>query len=160
MTSKGTLRIAPAGKRDIASVRALFAAYAAGLGVDLTPQGFDSEIAGLPGAYAPPRGAILLAFDCRATAMGSVALKPLNVRAGEIKRLYVMPSARGRGVGRKLMEAVLRRARRIGYTEIKLDTLPHMKEAVALYERLGFEPVAPYGSHPYPGLICFGRRLW
>lgn len=78
---------------------------------------------------------------------------------GEIKRLYVTPDGRGLGLGKALVTAVLEQARRIGYREIKLDTLPQMKQAIALYGGLGFQPIPPYGSFPYPGLLCFGRRI-
>lgn len=159
MNNDGAWRIAPAGTADFRAARLLMKAYAAGLGIDLDAQGFDREIADLPGPYAPPGGALLLAFGEGGHALGLVALKPLAPQVGEIKRLYVAPQGRGMGLGKALARAITEEARRIGYREIKLDTLPQMKEAVALYRSLGFEPVAPYGSFPYPGLLCFGRRI-
>ena len=159
MESRASWRIGQASADDLGLARALMEAYAASLGIDLDAQGFGEEIAGLPGPYAPPRGALLLAFDAQGEALGSIALRPLAPEVGEIKRLYVTPRGRGLGLGKALVAAVLGRARHIGYREIKLDTLPEMKEAIALYKSLGFEPIPPYGSFPYPGLLCFGQRI-
>lgn len=158
MTGATSLRIASAGAADLAAVTALIRQYAQSLPVDLNAQGFADEIASLPGPYAPPKGALLLAFRDK-TPLGCIALKPLAPDVGEIKRLFVVREGRGLGVGKALVAAVLAEAERIGYRELKLDTLPHMGQAIALYRRLGFEPIAPYGSFPYPGLLCFGRRL-
>src|SRR5579883_1315590 len=142
-------RIDQAQARDLGAVRALMEAYAASLGIDLDAQGFGQEIAQLPGPYAPPQGALLLAFGPQGQALGSIALKPLAPPdVAEIKRLYVAPAGRGLGLGKALAGAILEEARRIGYRQIKLDTLPQMKEAIGLYQSLGFEPVPPYGSFP------------
>jgi putative acetyltransferase len=127
--------------------------------IDLDAQGFGQEIADLPGPYAPPHGALLLAFGQDDQPLGLIALKRLAPDVAEIKRLYVAPQGRNLGLGKALALAIVEEARRIGYREIKLDTLPQMKEAIALYRSLGFEPIAPYGSFPYPGLLCFGRRV-
>jgi ribosomal protein S18 acetylase RimI-like enzyme len=132
---------------DIAEARRLFKEYEASLDVDLRYQGFEQELAGLPGAYAPPRGRLLLAVDDSAPA-GCVALRPLGADVGEMKRLYVRPAARGKRVGRLLAEAVIREARLIGYSRMRLDTLPSMKDALALYRALGFEEIAPYYASP------------
>jgi putative acetyltransferase len=135
---------------DIAEARRLLEQYEASLDVDLRYQGFEEELAGLPGAYAPPRGRLLLAVDGSAPA-GCVALRPLGDDVCEMKRLYVSPAARGRRVGRLLAETVIREARLIGYCRMRLDTLPSMKEALALYRALGFEEIAPYYASPVAG---------
>jgi len=152
-----SLRIAPAGEADFALVASLFGQYAASLPVDLNRQGFADEIAHLPGPYAPPDGALLLAFN--SDVLGCIALKRLTPEAAEIKRLYVVQHGRGMGVGKALVAAILKEAVALGYREIKLDTLPHMIQAIALYRSFGFVPIAPYGSFPYQGLLCFGRSL-
>ena len=135
---------------DIAEARRLLEQYEASLDVDLRYQGFEQELAALPGAYAPPRGRLLLAADDSVPA-GCVALRPLGDDVCEMKRLYVSPAARGRRVGRLLAETVIREARLIGYCRIRLDTLPSMKEALALYRALGFEEIAPYYASPVAG---------
>ncbi|MFO1075487.1 MAG: GNAT family N-acetyltransferase [Geminicoccaceae bacterium] len=154
-------RIAPAASAaDIAAVAALFRAYADGLGVDLCFQGFASELAGLPGSYAPPAGCLLLARGAAGEPLGCVALRPLP-EAGrcEMKRLYVAPAARGLGLGRALVEAVLAAARGLRYREIRLDTLPGMAAALALYRAAGFAPIAPYYATPLVGTIFLGLAL-
>jgi ribosomal protein S18 acetylase RimI-like enzyme len=158
MTGDLSLRIAPAGEADFVQVASLFGQYAASLPVDLNRQGFAEEIAHLPGPYAPPDGALLLAFR-NSDVLGCIALKRLTPEVAEIKRLYVVQQGRGLGVGKALVAAILKEAARLGYREIKLDTLPHMIQAIALYRSFGFAPIAPYGSFPYPGLLCFGRAL-
>ena len=154
-----TFTIAPAEPGDLADVAALFRAYAAALDIDLGVQGFEQELAELPGAYAPPRGALLLARGEDGVALGCIALRPLSEDACEMKRLYVLPGGRGTGLGKALVAAVLAEATRLGYREIKLDTLPELKEAIALYCRFGFQPIPPYGDHPYKGTLCFGKAL-
>lgn len=137
---------------DVAAVRGLFVEYQAGLGVDLCFQGFDEELAGLPGDYAPPGGCLLVG---RAgpddAAVACVALRRLDRETCEMKRLYVQPSQRGSGLGPALAEAVISEARRIGYARMRLDTLPMMTEAAALYQRLGFREIDPYTVNPVPG---------
>jgi ribosomal protein S18 acetylase RimI-like enzyme len=139
---------------EVDAVRALFEEYAASLDVDLCFQDFAREVAELPGAYAATRGCLLLAED-EALIVGCVALRPLaNAPStiGEIKRLYLRPQARGRGIGRLLAEAVVERGRHAGYRALKLDTLASMTAARALYATLGFRECAPYYSNPYPGV--------
>jgi ribosomal protein S18 acetylase RimI-like enzyme len=144
---------------DMPAARALFEAYAAGIGVDLGYQDFATELATLPGKYAPPTGALLLARDA-AVPVGCVALRPLaEPGCCEMKRLYVAPAGRGRGLGRDLVAAILARAAALGYREIRLDTLPTMTGALALYERAGFTAIAPYYATPVAGTVFLARRL-
>ena len=158
-----SIRVA-ASRDDFAQARALFEEYAAWLKVDLCFQGFAEELATLPGAYAPPRGMLVLAGPVDA-AIGCVALRPLagegSMAGGvaEIKRLYVKPIARGTGLGMRLAHAVIDGARGIGYREVKLDTLEHMVEARALYAQLGFRACAPYYHNPIPGAVYMSRLL-
>ena len=153
---------------DVALARALFVEYAAWLGVDLCFQGFDQELATLPGAYAPPAGRLLLAGE-PGTAFGCIALRPLEWRddrgpdpvpdIGEVKRLYVQPAHRHGGWGHRLATALLAEARAIGYRELKLDTLEWMTAARALYARLGFRECAPYYRNPLPGVVYMACTL-
>jgi GNAT superfamily N-acetyltransferase len=144
---------------DLADVAALFRAYAATLDVDLSLQGFERELAELPGAYAPPNGALLLARNANATALGCVALRAIGDGVCEMKRLYVRPDARGMGLGSALVGASIENAAALGYREMKLDTLAQLEDAIALYRRFGFTPIEPYGDHPYAGTLCFGKVL-
>ncbi len=144
--------------RDIDIARRLFSAYQAQLGIDLCFQGFAAELAQLPGAYAPPRGCLLLAWSAE-QAVGCVALRPLDGRRGEMKRLFVQPSARGLGAGRALVQRIVREAQTLGYAELVLDTLPGMAAAQALYREFGFRDVAPYGHNPLPGVRFLAMGL-
>jgi ribosomal protein S18 acetylase RimI-like enzyme len=142
------VRIAEASEaHDIATARRLFEEYAVSLGVDLCFQGFEVELATLPGSYAPPEGRLLLASHGTETA-GCVALRRLEQEICEMKRLYVRPAFRGLGVGRMLVEEITREARIAGYRRIRLDTLPTMATALALYRQLGFREIPPYRSNP------------
>ena len=143
---------------ELTATAALFRAYAASLNIDLAPQGFADELAALPGPYAPPQCAILLAKQGDHV-LGCIALKQLAPGIAEIKRLYVRPQARGQGVAKALVGALLKEAAELGYHEVKLDTLPQMETAIALYKSFGFADIPAYGSHPYPGLVTLGKKL-
>ena len=146
---------------EIAQARALFEEYAASIGVDLCFQNFNHELATLPGAYAPPRGTLLLAGP-HEQPTGCVALRPLpngDPTVGEVKRLYVRADARGSGLGRALALRILDDARAIGYRELKLDTLEWMTDARRLYARLGFGECAPYYHNPLPGVVYMTLAL-
>jgi ribosomal protein S18 acetylase RimI-like enzyme len=145
---------------DIAAVADLMRAYAASLEIDLAYQDFEGELAALPGAYAPPNGALLLARDASGGAAGCVAIRPLGAPgACEMKRLYVADTARGAGLGRRLAQAAIGEARRIGYRSMHLDTLPSMQAAQALYRALGFEPCPPHYVTPIAGTVFLRLRL-
>ena len=136
---------------DIAACRTLFLEYRQAVGAVPCFEGFDHEVATLPGDYGPPRGRLWLAHVDDEPA-GCVALRPIAPRDAEIKRLFVRPRFRGRQLGRALAECALETARQLGYVSVRLDTLPTMVEAQALYERLGFQPVARYNDNPVEGV--------
>ena len=142
--------IAPMDTEEVPAVRALLREYAGGVGVPLDFQDFDREVAELPGAYAPPRGALLVA-RANGELAGCVALRPLDGDVCEMKRLFVRASARGSGLGERLAVAIVAEARRLGYARMRLDTLPSMGAAQSLYERLGFRDIAPYTDNPVAG---------
>jgi ribosomal protein S18 acetylase RimI-like enzyme len=152
--------IAPAvGPADLAAVRGLFEAYAASLSVDLCFQNFAAELDGLPGAYGPPNGALLLARDGDGVAIGCAAMRPIGDGIAEMKRLYVAPRGRGRGLGRLLAERVIAEATARGHRELRLDTLPEMGEARALYAALGFRAIEPYYASPIAGTAFLALDL-
>ena len=158
-SSDNSFTIAPArSATEMISAAALFRAYAATLPVDLAPQGFSRELESLPGIYGPPGGELLLAKRGDHV-LGCVALKALAPGAAEIKRLFVRPRERKAGLGKALVTAAITTAKGLGYIEVKLDTLPEMTAAIALYKSFGFAPIPPYGSHPYPGLVTLGKTL-
>jgi ribosomal protein S18 acetylase RimI-like enzyme len=133
------------GAAAIATLRGLFREYQAQLGVDLCFQGFEAELAALPGDYAPP--------------LGCVAMRPLDATTCEMKRLYVRDAARGLGLGRRLAERLIAEARALGYRRMVLDTLPSMAAAQGLYRSLGFAPIAPYTFNPVEGSRYLGLDL-
>lgn len=145
---------------DLAATIALFRAYAASLDVDLAYQGFETEMAAMPGKYAPPGGELFVARHENGQPIGCVGLRALDIPGGcEMKRLYVAPEGRGLGLGKALCLQLVADARRIGYRTLYLDTLATMTNAQALYRRLGFEEIAPYYETPVPGTIFMRKDL-
>lgn len=135
---------------DVALVRTLMLEYADSLGVDLGYQGFDEELRDLPGPYAPPGGVLYLA-RWGAEAIGCVGVRPAGERVAELKRLFVRAAGRGLGAGRALTVAAIAFARDAGYDRMRLDTLPQMEQAQALYRSLGFREIDAYRFSPVPG---------
>ena len=144
---------------QIAQARELFLEYAESLGFSLCFQNFEQELAGLPGGYAPPDGRLLLA-ECEGQVAACVALHKLEQGVCEMKRLYLRPPFRGKGLGRALAERIIAEARQIGYHHMRLDTVePVMKDAVAMYRKLGFKEIAPYCPNPMPGVVYMELHL-
>ncbi len=138
---------------QIAQTRELFLEYAESLGFSLCFQNFDKELASLPGDYAPPEGRLLLA-EYQGQLAGCVALHKLEGDICEMKRLYLRPQFRGKGLGRVLADRIIGEARQIGYHRMRLDTVePVMKDAVAMYRRIGFREIAPYCANPIAGAL-------
>jgi len=134
--------------QEIESARELFAEYASWVEISLCFQNFDQEVAELPGAYAPPSGRLFLAVAGQQI-MGCVALRKIGDGTGEMKRLYVRPEFRGRGLGRTLTEKLILEAKQIGYARLRLDTLPgKMDQAIAMYRSFGFQEIPPYYKNP------------
>jgi len=145
---------------DLAAATELFAGYAASLPVDLGYQDFEGELAALPGKYAPPAGELFLARDAAGAPLGCVGLRRLPDGACcEMKRLFLLPAARGLGLGRALTERVIDQARRLGYRELRLDTLASMTAAQALYGSMGFEQIDPYYAPTPQGTVFMGLKL-
>ncbi|KAL6250968.1 hypothetical protein RBB50_001176 [Rhinocladiella similis] len=142
----------------------LFYAYADSLGFDLAFQNFDAEMAGMPGKYSPPTGELLLARDTKGLPIGCVGLRPLpsvdaNARICEMKRLYVTPSGRGTGVGKALASEIIAAARRLNYSEMRLDTLSSMVAALRMYRAFGFEEIPAYYDTPLAGTHFLALEL-
>jgi putative acetyltransferase len=156
------LKIVPAtAAQDLVDVRILFGEYSALVAEALCFQNFDQELEALPGAYAPPGGALLIArkVDAASAPAGCVALRRLDAGTGEMKRMYVREAYRGSGLGRRLAGAIIEEARKRHYTRIVLDTLPKLAPAIALYRDLGFREIGPYLAAPTPGAVCFELKL-
>ena len=173
------IRIRAAAGADIPEVRRMLEEYVTWIGLDLAFQEIDAELAGLPGEYAPPRGALFVAEDRNLPAearsanvdrlLGMIGLRPLKERAcragafdakaGEMKRLFVRPGARGRGLAKQLIAVALAEARRLQYAEIRLDTLPMMGDAQSLYTSLGFHDIEPYYDTPIAGTRFMSLKL-
>ena len=149
-----TVEIASATVADLESIRTLFREYEADIGIDLCFQGFERELAGLPGSYSPPQGRLLIARSNQEP-IGCVALRPFTFRADtcEMKRLYLCPKARGTGIGGQLVDRILSEARSAAYRSMVLDTLATMTAARSLYRRLGFREIPPYYANPLPGVV-------
>lgn len=143
---------------EVEAVQELWREYWKSIGLPDDFQGFAEEVQGLPGVYGADDGALLIAW-IDGTPAGTIALRRLDDHSGEVKRLYLRPQFRGRGLGRHLLEQVIERARAIGYQAIYADTLPKLTDAIALYDRLGFERIGPYGSKPTPGAVYFRLNL-
>jgi putative acetyltransferase len=157
---EATARIVKAGAPEVGIVRALFREYAASLPFDLGFQNFDAELAGLPAPYVEPGGCLLLARNDNGDTTGIVGLKPLTPEIAEIKRLYVVPTARGSGLGRTLLGRTIDEARECGYRRVRLDShRASMGAAIALYARFGFAEIAPYGHNPGGAFAFFELPL-
>jgi ribosomal protein S18 acetylase RimI-like enzyme len=150
---------AASSEEDIETVRRLFRAYAESLPFSLAFQGFAAEFAGLPAPYVPPGGCLLLARR-DGEAIGMIGLKPLAPDIAEIKRLYVVPEARGLGLGKLLAERAIAEARAKGYARVRLDThRPSMGAAIGLYRSLGFSEIPPYGPDLDGDIVFFEKTL-
>ena len=152
-STPSTLQIIPAHSQEhLEAIRELFTEYSHSLDIDLCFQGFTQELAELPGRYVTPEGRLLLMLE-GATMAGCVALRKIGDGTCEMKRLYLRPGFRRRGAGRLLAAAIIDAAREIGYQRMRLDTLPSMKQAIALYRSIGFRQIEPYYENPAAGTI-------
>ncbi|MEO7431930.1 MAG: GNAT family N-acetyltransferase [Dokdonella sp.] len=159
MTARESITLIEVGNDEQTDdARGLFQEYAEAIGVDLEYQGFAAELRALPFPYQAPHGALFLAQIAGATA-GCVALRRLDDHTGEMKRLYVRPAFRASGLGRSLIEAAIEAARAAGYAALRLDTLPTMARAQALYRRLGFVEIGAYNAHHLAGTRFYELRL-
>ncbi|QHQ36971.1 GNAT family N-acetyltransferase [Algicella marina] len=151
------------GTGDLARIAGLFTAYAQWLerehGLSLCFQGFEEEVAGLPGRYAPPGGVLLLAEGPDGDAWGCIGVRPLDGDICEVKRLYVLPEARGHALGKALVAAILEAARGLGYRRAVLDTAPFMAGAQRIYEAFGFTDIPAYYENPLPGVRYMAAQL-
>lgn len=146
-------------ENQIAAARSLFEEYAGSIGIDLCFQGFAAELQGLPGKYAPPQGGIFIAM-LGEEAVGCVALRPLETPGvAELKRLYVRPSGRGKGLGLALTRRAIHRALEAGYQFVRLDTLATMHDARRLYQRMGFKEIPAYTYNPIPTAVYMELKL-
>ncbi len=153
------VRIVEVGaEENLQKVQELFEEYASSLDISLDFQDFDTELANLPGDYAPPEGSIFIAY-WEGRVAGCVALRKFSPTICEMKRLYTRPQFRGLGIGRALCEAIIERARSTGYQRMRLDTLPSMDTARGLYGSLGFREIEPYRYNPIEGAIYMELNL-
>lgn len=143
---------------QIQTAAALFREYQQFLSVDLCFQGFEDELANLPGKYAQPSGAILLA-EVQEQIVGCVAVRPIEGQICEMKRLYVKPSAQGQSAGRLLAEAIIKKAKLLGYTKMQLDTLKRLDTAISLYLKLGFTKTDAYYPNPLSEVVFLELEL-
>jgi ribosomal protein S18 acetylase RimI-like enzyme len=156
---KGLVFLQAETPQQIAQARELFLEYAQSLGFSLCFQNFDKELAGLPGEYAPPEGRLLLA-EYEGQVAGCVALHKLKPGICEMKRLYLRPQFRGKGLGLVLAEQIIAEARQLAYRRMRLDTVePVMQDAVAMYRKLGFKEIAPYCTNPIAGALYMELEL-
>lgn len=137
---------------DLSHIRELFLAYAEWIGIDLSFQNFNEELANLPGDYAPPAGCLLLAFYDDKPA-GCVAARKLDGDICEMKRLYVLPEFQGLSIGKSLAREIIAEAKGLRYAKMRLDTMPKMASAQSLYHSLDFKEIAPYRFNPEPGAV-------
>ncbi|MBG6202970.1 ribosomal protein S18 acetylase RimI-like enzyme [Labrenzia sp. EL_13] len=145
---------------DLEAVKVLFRAYVDWLDIDLSYQGFEEELAGMPGKYAPPKGALFVAKDSGGNILGCVGLRAFDEDGRcEMKRLYVLPAGRGKGVGATLVSQILETAVEAGYREMLLDTLPTMTGAIKLYKAAGFEEIPAYYKTPIRETVFFRKAL-
>jgi ribosomal protein S18 acetylase RimI-like enzyme len=152
------VKLRPARPADLPEIRRMLEEYVAWIGLDLAFQEIDEELAGLPGDYAPPRGALFVA-EVGGRLLGMIGLRPFDGAICEMKRLYVRPEARGRGVAKQLIAAALDEAGRLRYSEIRLDTLPMMGSAQSLYVSLGFADIPPYYETPIAGTRFMAKKI-
>ena len=145
------MKILQATQRDMIKVRELFREYQQWLGIDLCFQGFEQELAALPGKYAPPLGAIFIAIDNN-DVIGCVAFRSIAEGEAELKRLYVRPQHQGSGIGKQLFHTAMSKVQMAGYSSIVLDTLPSMQQAMSLYLHYGFKPIPAYYNNPVEGV--------
>jgi ribosomal protein S18 acetylase RimI-like enzyme len=143
---------------DLPALRELFQEYGRSIGIDLSFQGFDEELASLPGKYALPQGAMIVA-RCDGNPCGCVALRRIDERTCEMKRLYVRPGNRGLRIGAELVTRIIHAAKSRGYESMRLDTLPSMASAVSLYRSFGFLEIDPYIFNPIPGALFMEKNL-
>jgi putative acetyltransferase len=143
---------------DYAFAKQLILDYATFLDINFDFQNLEQELSQLPQMYGAPKGAMLLAFDAEALA-GGVGLRDLGDGYGEMKRLFVYPSFQGKGVGTALMRAFVEKGRELGYSALRLDTLPRLDRAYRLYQRFGFRAIAPYCYNPFPDALYLELTL-
>ncbi|MEP4770965.1 MAG: GNAT family N-acetyltransferase [Roseibium sp.] len=161
MLTQNAIQIASAETLgDLNEIKRMFRAYVAWLDIDLTYQGFEEELAGLPGKYSEPTGALFLAKNNEGISLGCVGLRPMSEDGVcEMKRLYVLPDGRAMGVGAALIETVVTAARSAGYQRMLLDTLPTMTSAIKLYTKAGFKEISAYYDTPIKETVFFEKVL-